>query len=64
MTKVNRMGDEEIILNVMKEAGNALRPGEIAELTGLDKDAVSNAIKSLKKDGKVASPKRCYYAPT
>ncbi|MFX1566420.1 MAG: MarR family transcriptional regulator [Promethearchaeota archaeon] len=48
----------------MKEAGKPLRPGEIAELTGLDKDVVSKAIKSLKKEGKVDSPKRCFYAPT
>ncbi len=58
------MSDDETILQAMKEAGKPLRPGEIAELTGLDKDVVSKAIKSLKKEGKVDSPKRCFYAPT
>ncbi len=51
------------ILQVMKEAGKPLRPGEIAELAGLDKDEVSKAIKALKEEGKVHSPKRCFYAP-
>jgi predicted transcriptional regulator len=57
------MSDEDTILQAMKNAGKPLRQGEIADLTGLLKDAVSKAMKSLKKDGKVNSPKRCYYAP-
>ncbi|MHA2427360.1 MAG: helix-turn-helix domain-containing protein [Candidatus Hermodarchaeia archaeon] len=58
------MSEEETILQAMKEAGKPLRPGEIVDLTGLDKAVVSKAMKSLKKEGKVDSPKRCYYAPT
>ncbi len=58
------MSEDETILQAMKKAGKPLRPGEIADLTGLDKDVVSKAMKSLKKEGKVDSPKRCYYAPT
>ena len=58
------MSDEDTILKAMKDAGNPLRAGEIAELTGLPKEVVSKAMKSLKKGGKVDSPKRCYYAPT
>ena len=58
------MNDEDTILKTMKDASKPLRPGEIAELTGLSKDTVSKAMKTLKKDGKVDSPKRCYYAPT
>jgi predicted transcriptional regulator len=62
--KVEIMSEADVILKAMKEAGKPLRPGEIADLTGLDKDVVSKAMKSLKKEGKVDSPKRCYYAPT
>lgn len=58
------MSDEETILQAMKKADKPLRPSDIADLTGLDKDVVSKAMKSLKKEGKVDSPKRCYYAPT
>ena len=48
----------------MKTAGKPLRPGEIAELSGLPKDEVSKILKILKKEGKVDSPKRCFYAPS
>lgn len=58
------MNDEEAILKAMKEAGKPLRPGEIADFTGLDKAVVSKAMKSLKNEGKGDSPKRCFYAPT
>jgi len=51
------------VLEAMRKAGKPLRPGEIAELAGLDKDEVSKAIKELKQEGKVHSPKRCFYAP-
>lgn len=55
--------NQELILKVMKAEDKPLRPGEIAELAGLEKDAVSKAIKELKKDGRIDSPKRCFYAP-
>jgi hypothetical protein len=29
----------------------------------MDKDEVSKIIDKLKKEGKVSSPKRCFYAP-
>ncbi|KPU62781.1 MarR family transcriptional regulator [Thermococcus argininiproducens] len=54
---------EEIVFKVLKEAGKPLRPGDIAKIAGLDKKEVSEAIKKLKKEGKIISPKRCYYAP-
>jgi len=54
---------EDMILAAMEHAGKPLRPGEIADLTGLEKNEVSKIINSLKKDGKVISPKRCFWAP-
>lgn len=58
------MGEiEETVLNAMREAGKPVRPGEIAKSTGIDSKQVSKAIKQLRKEGKVHSPKRCYYAP-
>jgi len=47
----------------MRKVGKPLRPGEIAESAGLDKSEVSKIISALKKEGKVISPKRCFYAP-
>lgn len=54
---------EQMILEALKNAGKPLRPGDVAEMTGIDKDAVSKIINKLKKDGKVTSPKRCFWAP-
>jgi predicted transcriptional regulator len=53
----------KIVLEAMKKAGKPVRPGDVAKITGLDSKEVSLAIKSLRKEGKVISPKRCYYAP-
>ncbi len=58
------MSVEQKVLDAMKKAGKPLKTGEIAELTGLDKKEVEKAIKKLKKEGKIESPKRCYYAPS
>ena len=54
---------EQMVLTAMESAGKPLRPGEIAELTGIDKNEVSKIINSLKKSGKIISPKRCFWAP-
>ena len=54
---------EEQVLKVLIEAGKAMRPGDVAKVLGVDSKVVSEAISSLKKAGKVDSPKRCYYAP-
>ncbi len=54
---------KKVILEAMKKAGKPLRPGDIAKLTGIDKEEVSKLIKELKKEGKITSPKRCFYAP-
>ena len=53
---------ENKILNAMKKAGQPVRPGEVAKMIGEESKAVSKIISSLKKKGKVISPKRCYYS--
>ncbi len=50
-----------LVLEVMKKEGKEMRSGEIAKVTGLDSKEVSKIIKELQKEGKVYSPKRCYY---
>ena len=55
---------EKKILNAMKKAGKPVRPGEVAEMIGEESKTVSKVISDLKKQGKVISPKRCYYAPS
>ena len=50
----------EKVLEVLKAEG-PLRPGTIAEKAGLDKKEIDKAIKELKKEEKIFSPKRCFY---
>jgi predicted transcriptional regulator len=54
----------EQVLQAMKDAGKPVRPGDVAKAIGIESKMVSKAIKVLKKEGKIHSPKRCYYAPT
>lgn len=54
---------EDNVLKAMKEAGKPVRPGDVAKTLGVESKDVSKAIKTLKADGKVISPKRCYYEP-
>jgi Mn-dependent DtxR family transcriptional regulator len=54
---------ETKVLTAMKKAGKPVRPGEIAKDLGVESKEVSKAIKALKAQGKVISPKRCYYEP-
>jgi DNA-binding IclR family transcriptional regulator len=55
--------NKEMVLDAIKSAGGPVRPGDVADATGLPKDEVSKLIKTLKNDGKIISPKRCFYAP-
>ena len=58
----NNMATKDKVLNVFKSTAKPLRPGEIAEQTGVESKEVSKIIKELREEGKVYSPKRCYYA--
>ncbi len=49
------------VLETLKKSNNPLRGGEIAILADLDRQEVDKAIKALKSDNKIASPKRCFY---
>ena len=55
------MDEKEKVLAFMKEIDKPVRPGEVAEKLELDKKLVSKIISELKKEGKVVSPKRCFY---
>ncbi len=57
------METTEKVLKAMVEAGKPLKAGEIADIIGLDKKEIDNAIKKLKKEEKIVSPKVCYYEP-
>lgn len=53
---------EEKILHYLSETNASMKSGELAEALGEDKDNVDKAIKKLKKEEKIQSPKRCYYS--
>ncbi|OFX89066.1 MAG: MarR family transcriptional regulator [Bacteroidetes bacterium GWF2_33_16] len=57
------MDNTQKVLDAMKKAGKALKAGEIAEIAGIDKKDVDKAMNVLKKDGKIVSPKVCYWQP-
>ena len=52
----------EIVLETLKNSDEPLKGKEIAELAGIDKKDVDKAIKKLKKDEKIYSPKNCFYS--
>jgi DNA-binding IclR family transcriptional regulator len=54
---------EKMVMDAFQKAGRPLSSKEVAELSGLEKPEVDKLIKQLKNDGKINSPKRCYYAP-
>lgn len=53
----------EKILEVMRAEGQPLNAGKIAELGGWNRKEVDKAMTHLKKEGKIVSPKRCYWTP-
>lgn len=56
------MDAKQTVLNTLKENAEPMKAGEIAEKSGLDKKEVDKAIKALKAEEAIESPKRCFYA--
>lgn len=57
------MNEKELILKVMREAGEPLNAGKVAELSGLDRKVVDKMFATMKKDGSIVSPIRCKWEP-
>ncbi len=55
------MEKEAIVLDVLAKSGTPLKSSQIAEIANIDKKDVDAAIKKLKKDEKIISPKVCFY---
>jgi predicted Zn-ribbon and HTH transcriptional regulator len=56
------MSTEKAIIETLENADKPLKAGEIAELSGIDKKDIDKAIKVLKSEDKIFTPKRCFYA--
>jgi len=55
------MENKEKVLEALRNSEKPLKPGEIAEKTGLDKAVVDKIIKVLKTEELIYSPVRCFY---
>ena len=54
------MSSEKVLLT-LKKSGKPMKSAEIAEASGIDKKEVDKALKSLKAEDKVFTPKVCFY---
>jgi predicted transcriptional regulator len=49
------------VIEILNKQGKAMKAGEIAEASGIDKKEVEKSIKKLVAEGKLHSPVRCFY---
>lgn len=56
---MQNMDHKDMLLKAMREAGEPLNAGRIAELSGLDRKEVDKIMKQLKAEGAIVSPVRC-----
>ena len=55
------MDSYQLVLEYFEKATEQARTGDKVEATGLDKKEVEKAMNKMKKEGKIVSPKRCYW---
>lgn len=49
------------VLDAIKKANQPLNAGKVVELTQLERKEVDKAMKMLKDEGLIVSPKRCFW---
>jgi hypothetical protein len=57
------MDTKNQVLEAMKSAGKPVNAGKIVEITGIDRKEVDKAMKQLKTEGAIVSPKVCFWEP-
>ena len=57
------MEAKENVLAAMQQAGVPVNAGKLVELTGLDRKEVDKAMKQLKAEEAIVSPKVCFWQP-
>ena len=55
------MSTEDKILNALKGSADPMSAGQLADETGIDRKEIDKAMKNLKTEGKIVSPKKCYW---
>ena len=51
----------ELVLKTLDSSAEPLKAGDIAEAANLDRKEVDKAMKVLKADGRIVSPKYCFW---
>jgi DNA-binding transcriptional regulator GbsR (MarR family) len=51
----------EIVFKTLQTSDKPLKAGDIAEATSLDRKEVDKAMKTLKSEGRIVSPKVCFW---
>jgi len=54
--------NEKKVYDAIKAAKEPVKTAHVADATGIDKKNIGKIIKKLKTDGKVISPKNCFYS--
>lgn len=51
----------ELVFKTLQTSEKPLKAGEIAEAANLDRKEVDKAMKVLKAEGRIVSPKHCFW---
>ncbi|OIP84804.1 MAG: MarR family transcriptional regulator [Porphyromonadaceae bacterium CG2_30_38_12] len=57
------METKELVLEALKNAGIAVNASKLVVITGLERQDVDKAMKLLKTEGAIVSPKACFWQP-
>ena len=55
------MDNTQIVIKTLEASDKPMKAGEIAEAAGMDRKDVDKAMKILKQEGKIVSPKVCFW---
>jgi predicted transcriptional regulator len=55
------MKPEELVFQTLQTSGEPMRAGDIANAANLDRKEVDKAMKALKAEGRIVSPKKCFW---
>ena len=56
------MESTELVFKTLKASKEPMSTGGIAEVANLDRKEVDKAMKVLKAEGRITSPKRCFWS--
>jgi len=56
-----KMDHTELVFKILEVSGEPMNAGEIAGAANPDKKEVDKAMQALKKEGRIVSPKRCFW---